>query len=142
MIRRPPRSTRTDTLFPYTTLFRSLRCEKIANASSDEHASVPNTNCARKLQAKGLAGIAGSIGVVRAMIAYDTRELNARCRHALRRNNEPGKAGFSRSELLRRELFCRDSLGLRPVDQFDIRHRCVVARTKPALEDAQVATGT
>src|SRR3546814_15105023 len=26
MIRRPPRSTRTDTLFPYTTLFRSHRC--------------------------------------------------------------------------------------------------------------------
>src|SRR3546814_2560602 len=27
MIRRPPRSTRTDTLFPYTTLFRSLEGE-------------------------------------------------------------------------------------------------------------------
>src|SRR3546814_20635232 len=28
MIRRPPRSTRTDTLFPYTTLFRSpVRCD-------------------------------------------------------------------------------------------------------------------
>src|SRR3546814_7507418 len=27
MIRRPPRSTRTDTLFPYTTLFRSWRSE-------------------------------------------------------------------------------------------------------------------
>src|SRR3546814_1143172 len=27
MIRRPPRSTRTDTLFPYTTLFRSYRLE-------------------------------------------------------------------------------------------------------------------
>src|SRR3546814_7314942 len=26
MIRRPPRSTRTDTLFPYTTLFRSPQC--------------------------------------------------------------------------------------------------------------------
>src|SRR3546814_1439799 len=26
MIRRPPRSTRTDTLFPYTTLFRSPGC--------------------------------------------------------------------------------------------------------------------
>src|SRR3546814_3170661 len=26
MIRRPPRPTRTDTLFPYTTLFRSARC--------------------------------------------------------------------------------------------------------------------
>src|SRR3546814_4899497 len=27
MIRRPPRSTRTDTLFPYTTLFRSDRTD-------------------------------------------------------------------------------------------------------------------
>src|SRR3546814_10982653 len=29
MIRRPPRSTRTDTLFPYTTLFRSQLNEQI-----------------------------------------------------------------------------------------------------------------
>src|SRR3546814_8575051 len=29
MIRRPPRSTRTDTLFPYTTLFRSLGRDSI-----------------------------------------------------------------------------------------------------------------
>src|SRR3546814_21088735 len=29
MIRRPPRSTRTDTLFPYTTLFRSV--ERLAS---------------------------------------------------------------------------------------------------------------
>src|SRR3546814_19829586 len=28
MIRRPPRSTRTDTLFPYTTLFRSLGSDR------------------------------------------------------------------------------------------------------------------
>src|SRR3546814_1913341 len=28
MIRRPPRSTRTDTLFPYTTLFRSHRSDR------------------------------------------------------------------------------------------------------------------
>src|SRR3546814_10501214 len=28
MIRRPPRSTRTDTLFPYTTLFRSCGCAR------------------------------------------------------------------------------------------------------------------
>src|SRR3546814_7986014 len=32
MIRRPPRSTRTDTLFPYTTLFRSWRTRE---ASAD-----------------------------------------------------------------------------------------------------------
>src|SRR3546814_3655915 len=30
MIRRPPRSTRTDTLFPYTTLFRSPYCRSVA----------------------------------------------------------------------------------------------------------------
>src|SRR3546814_12347082 len=29
MIRRPPRSTRTDTLFPYTTLFRSRRVDRL-----------------------------------------------------------------------------------------------------------------
>src|SRR3546814_1010280 len=29
MIRRPPRSTRTDTLFPYTTLFRSAKAKTI-----------------------------------------------------------------------------------------------------------------
>src|SRR3546814_3018047 len=33
MIRRPPRSTRTDTLFPYTTLFRSPRREIRRGAS-------------------------------------------------------------------------------------------------------------
>src|SRR3546814_7348940 len=34
MIRRPPRSTRTDTLFPYTTLFRSIWRELRHRASS------------------------------------------------------------------------------------------------------------
>src|SRR3546814_3198932 len=33
MIRRPPRSTRTDTLFPYTTLFRSTRLADHARAN-------------------------------------------------------------------------------------------------------------
>src|SRR3546814_14550550 len=32
MIRRPPRSTRTDTLFPYTTLFRSDFQERLGKA--------------------------------------------------------------------------------------------------------------
>src|SRR3546814_6437212 len=36
MIRRPPRSTRTDTLFPYTTLFRSSGGLKKGNLSKDE----------------------------------------------------------------------------------------------------------
>src|SRR3546814_4429815 len=36
MIRRPPRSTRTDTLFPYTTLFRSESGTPTAHARRDD----------------------------------------------------------------------------------------------------------
>src|SRR3546814_12209161 len=36
MIRRPPRSTRTDTLFPYTTLFRSQRSGDPKPGNRDE----------------------------------------------------------------------------------------------------------
>src|SRR3546814_3060433 len=35
MIRRPPRSTRTDTLFPYTTLFRSFVFEGFLHGTGD-----------------------------------------------------------------------------------------------------------
>src|SRR3546814_5169894 len=38
MIRRPPRSTRTDTLFPYTTLFRSSQYEEMRSVL---HLNVP-----------------------------------------------------------------------------------------------------
>src|SRR3546814_9648847 len=42
MIRRPPRSTRTDTLFPYTTLFRSreLRERDVRRHDVDEERAV------------------------------------------------------------------------------------------------------
>src|SRR3546814_8201838 len=36
MIRLPPRSTRTDTLFPYTTLFRSRKVAVLHGATADE----------------------------------------------------------------------------------------------------------
>src|SRR3546814_9441235 len=43
MIRRPPRSTRTDTLFPYTTLFRSgEHCRDRAGAPAQEVAQLPH----------------------------------------------------------------------------------------------------
>src|SRR3546814_9165551 len=45
MIRRPPRSTRTDTLFPYTTLFRSLVgtiAKNIETLNLDEATSHPD----------------------------------------------------------------------------------------------------
>src|SRR3546814_19611812 len=36
MIRRPPRSTRTDTLFPYTTLFRSAQVHESSVPHNDQ----------------------------------------------------------------------------------------------------------
>src|SRR3546814_18573431 len=41
MIRRPPRSTRTDTLFPYTTLFRSTGLDLIEPALAGEQGAKP-----------------------------------------------------------------------------------------------------
>src|SRR3546814_5401368 len=53
MIRRPPRSTRTDTLFPYTTLFRSL-CPPAPDGAgacrhsiTDRHATIRLRPCKR-----------------------------------------------------------------------------------------------
>src|SRR3546814_7275206 len=42
MIRRPPRSTRTDTLFPYTTLFRSIGARH-GQGSEEEQQGSPKT---------------------------------------------------------------------------------------------------
>src|SRR3546814_19565014 len=41
MIRRPPRSTRTDTLFPYTTLFRAICASAGACVSAGVQPSAP-----------------------------------------------------------------------------------------------------
>src|SRR3546814_2629891 len=65
MIRRPPRSTRTDTLFPYTTRFRSKD-----GGPSDEyrhlyHADLPRLPCAQ-----ALAGTSA--------ISYEERDLTDR----------------------------------------------------------------
>src|SRR3546814_11848595 len=42
MIRRPPRSTRTDTLFPYTTLFRSGPAGRSCGAYRAESLAMPS----------------------------------------------------------------------------------------------------
>src|SRR3546814_3183881 len=60
IIRRPPRSTRPDTLFPYTTLFRSVRDEETGEL-------VPTSwSEALALAAQGLAQAAadGGVGVL------------------------------------------------------------------------------
>src|SRR3546814_6760039 len=45
MIRRPPRSTRTDTLFPYTTLFRSNAITRELTRDRQRHADDAGLRC-------------------------------------------------------------------------------------------------
>src|SRR3546814_3950997 len=60
MIRRPPRSTRTDTLFPYTTLFRSVE-RGVARLSC--HTARARTDlCSLRHENPGSAGLAGRAG--------------------------------------------------------------------------------
>src|SRR3546814_18142408 len=59
MIRRPPRSTRTDTLFPYTTLFRSRRAER------DQAIAEVQQFDARITQKQIRAPFAGELGIRR-----------------------------------------------------------------------------
>src|SRR3546814_16633850 len=70
MIRRPPRSTRTDTLFPYTTLFRSasfrgcpVPCLLLPSnrLSGDGHAIGRNTDAPERRRERGAAGIDGVV---------------------------------------------------------------------------------
>src|SRR3546814_5516115 len=55
MIRRPPRSTRTDTLFPYTTLFRSL-CPSAATPNPAEK-SIRDRPSARRISTPSAASM-------------------------------------------------------------------------------------
>src|SRR3546814_7971119 len=74
MIRRPPRSTRTDTRFPYTTLFRSLTRRAVgaaidfavdedADADADAEMDVDGVRHATRRAARQL-GPEGELGLV------------------------------------------------------------------------------
>src|SRR3546814_14315616 len=54
MIRRPPRSTRTDTLFPYTTLFRSRRLDESPRQHPRRHMDA--LSASRALSRSGAPG--------------------------------------------------------------------------------------
>src|SRR3546814_6784636 len=55
MIRRPPRATRTDTLFPYTTLFRSVRLSSRVTARPPLSYTLPD-----RVTASGATGLTSS----------------------------------------------------------------------------------
>src|SRR3546814_1883918 len=71
MIRRPPRSTRTDTLFPYTTLFRSA--EKVGERAVDhQRGNVGQSGeCAPQIEAGGAAGELERLGDAHVVVERD-----------------------------------------------------------------------
>src|SRR3546814_11492618 len=84
MIRRPPRSTRTDTLFPYTTLFRSssrvTHMPQISAQSTRSPAKIcarlsPPKTGRRRRGASGTVGGGSSSSVCSAMVAAPFRQL-------------------------------------------------------------------
>src|SRR3546814_17762196 len=77
MIRRPPRSTRTDTLFPYTTLFRSI----LFTAASVACALAPDaTALIAARAAQGIGGallVPSSLAIISARSEEHTSELQS-----------------------------------------------------------------
>src|SRR3546814_3448661 len=63
MIRRPPRSTRTDTLFPYTTLFRSRVALADLAAGNGRKAGVEH-NAQRRHELRVVAEAHGELRIV------------------------------------------------------------------------------
>src|SRR3546814_15372346 len=72
MIRRPPRSTRTDTLFPYTTLFRSSGCWERSGRSlrrRDRPSSSSRRTCRSAIDRGDSPHIQGSSAPARRRVA-------------------------------------------------------------------------
>src|SRR3546814_16337292 len=99
MIRRPPRSTRTDTLFPYTTLFRSyyeLCCKR---------SGIAVHYCAEQFENDGTTGSSVMKTVKRAMAGDYSRELSIKvfkgqCRLISLGHRQGGAPGFGLRRLL------------------------------------------
>src|SRR3546814_11634534 len=83
MIRRPPRSTRTDTLFPYTTLFRSVeaRVEEVAQVNPGcaqqglEETATVEPEQPRRDGAAVLGGDAAIVGVEHGRLRAEDRHV-------------------------------------------------------------------
>src|SRR3546814_13046914 len=98
MIRRPPRSTRTDTLFPYTTLFRSAALHIEAEAAGLVSAGLAFGQAGEPVAdiCEG-AGISGGVGAGRAadggLVNVDDLVAMFQARHLVMRASADARAG-------------------------------------------------
>src|SRR3546814_4642773 len=95
MIRRPPRSTRTDTLFPYTTLFRSVMAEPTKKLAVLIDADNTQPSIATALLAEiakygvALAGpVEGVVEIGRAHVLTPVTNAHLVCRLLLEKKKE------------------------------------------------------
>src|SRR3546814_12770813 len=94
MIRRPPRSTRTDTLFPYTTLFRSFAC-----AERLEPAAGPDGQLGKQFRRRQ-ADVGGAGG----QLAFSSQNIGAAAQyvgpfpHWQRRQSQRRRGGIEQLE--------------------------------------------
>src|SRR3546814_8443628 len=81
MIRRPPRSTRTDTLFPYTTLFRSHRRAAASERRLEQHEHASPRLFGRRLVIGAAVGRAPAVECP--LVDLDLVPFGARIEHRL-----------------------------------------------------------
>src|SRR3546814_12810709 len=110
MIRRPPRSTRTDTLFPYTTLFRSAaeRGNGDRHEGEQKHRdrcrSNPHLRAKKGWNARHVRRIADLLHLVK-------RNVMVTVRHLSRRGTDPdGQTAAQRSWIVPRTFSQRTKI--------------------------------
>src|SRR3546814_2074752 len=96
MIRRPPRSTRTDTLFPYTTLFRS--------GEDHEEVLLPSAGVAE--EAEGCAGVVGAVPVPNAFDHRDGGVFGQRGQHPVLGRSEEHTSELQSLMRISYAVFC------------------------------------
>src|SRR3546814_1523191 len=115
MIRRPPRSTRTDTLFPYTTLFRSYLLTS-TSTSSKRIALLSigrNLGVAAGQPVRGADGLIGRVQIGRAHVCIPVTNAHLVCRLLLAKQN---------SQLLHQIIFSSLSIVNDDHDTLHTRH--------------------
>src|SRR3546814_19459834 len=68
MLRRPPRSTRTYTLFPYTTLFRSDPLDLVEAVEGDDRVAADGRRVPDRVDARIIAALAGAVVGIAALV--------------------------------------------------------------------------
>src|SRR3546814_6038218 len=121
MIRRPPRSTRTDTLFPYTTLFRSQGIEQ-----------GPDT---RQVIARR-RGLGGDRGGVAARLGFGERPKmrRARARAAERQHRARSEEHTSELQSLMRISYAVFCLKKNTINKANQQHKSNTTKTKPSYK--------